>query len=146
MKMSVLIVILLILSCILYSFPSESEMNKMVNNSLEDETDTIPDKWIYDSLSDSEILIEYLKNYSHNYIPDRGYIPDSNTAISIAISILAPIYGKEIIDSEYPFHAVLVKDSVWLVYGSLPEGYTGGFAIIELAKKDCRVLRVTHGK
>ncbi|APV48322.1 hypothetical protein BWI17_00660 [Betaproteobacteria bacterium GR16-43] len=82
----------------------------------------------------------------HNYVPPNGYVPDAETAVQIAVAVWSPIYGREKIEQEKPYRAVL-KGDVWTVVGSLPSAYQlGGVAEIEISKKDGRVLRVTHGK
>jgi hypothetical protein len=81
----------------------------------------------------------------HNVKPKEGYVPNAETAIKIAVAVWEPIYGAETIAAEKPYVAVLNKD-VWIVQGSLPEGYVGGVAIAEIAKDDGRILRVSHGK
>jgi hypothetical protein len=75
--------------------------------------------------------------------PKRGYVPDEQTAIAIAVAVWAPIYGKALIEDEKPYHATL-KNGVWTVTGSLPEGYDGGSALAEIAQDDGRILRVIH--
>jgi hypothetical protein len=74
----------------------------------------------------------------------NGYIINENTAIEIAQAIWLPIYGEEI-NNERPFHAILKNDSIWVVEGT-QNADNGGTAYIEILKKDCRVLKVTHGK
>ena len=78
-----------------------------------------------------------------SYKPKRGYVPDEQTAIAIAVAVWNPIYGKEQIETEKPYHASL-RGGVWTVTGSLPEGWDGGTAIAEIAQNDGRVLRVIH--
>jgi hypothetical protein len=80
-----------------------------------------------------------------SYKPQDGYVPDAVTAIKIAVAVWEPIYGAAAIAEEKPYHAVL-RDGVWVVEGSLPEGFAGGVAIAEIAKDDGRILRVDHGK
>jgi len=80
----------------------------------------------------------------HNYKPREGYVPDETTAIKIAEAVWLPIYGDTIY-TEKPFKTVL-KNGVWIVEGSLPEGYVGGVAEIEIAKDDGKILRVSHGQ
>ena len=75
---------------------------------------------------------------------ETDLVPDSTTAIKIAEAIWLPIYGKMIYD-ERPYVATL-KDSVWIVEGTLEKYVSGGTAYIEIRKKDCRVLMVTHYK
>ena len=76
------------------------------------------------------------------------YVPDEETAIEIAETILTKRYG-EIILGQRPFKAELKKsdsqDSVWVVKGSLKEK-KGGVAIIVIRKKDCKVVRCVHEK
>ena len=81
----------------------------------------------------------------HSYLPRQGFVPDSLTAVRIAVAVLGPIYGDSQIQGEAPFRAVL-HGGVWTVAGTLPPGMVGGVAIAELAKSDARVLRVAHGK
>lgn len=81
----------------------------------------------------------------HNYIPVCGYVPDDSTAIKIAEAIWFPIYGETIYE-ERPFKAMLNEDDVWIVEGTLPEGFKGGVPYIEIRKRDCKILRVSHGK
>ena len=80
-----------------------------------------------------------------NYRPPAGYVPDAATAIRIAEAVWLPIYGKDQIESERPFIAELSSD-VWTVTGSLPEGWKGGTAEIEIRKTDGTILRVIHGE
>ncbi len=81
-----------------------------------------------------------------NYEPKDGYVPDEETAIAIAVAVWNPIYGKENIDAEKPFHANL-KNGIWTVTGSLPKGFDkGGTAIAEISKEDGRILRIIHEK
>ena len=105
----------------------------------------------------SMTLICFLSIAQSNYKPPKGYVPDEETAKKIAEAIWAPIYGREHIASEKPFEAKLVGDTVWLVEGSLhKENHglkngtltitSGGVAYIEIRKKDCKVLKVIHGK
>jgi hypothetical protein len=81
----------------------------------------------------------------HNYKPASGYVPDAETAVKIAVAVWEPIYGKETIAGEKPYQAKLVK-GVWIVEGSLPEGWKGGVALAEISKDNGKVLRISHGK
>jgi hypothetical protein len=89
------------------------------------------------------------KEEKHNVIPEKGYVPDEDTAIKIAIAVWIPIYGKEKIENEKPYIAEL-KDNVWYVQGSLPKQkgmiMVGGVAIAEIDKKTGAILRISHGK
>jgi hypothetical protein len=79
------------------------------------------------------------------YTPKNGFVPDESTAIAIAEAVLTPIYGRETVESERPYH-VKLEAGVWLVGGSLPEGRVGGVAVIKISRKDGRILFVSHGK
>ena len=73
------------------------------------------------------------------------YVPDKETAIKIAEAIWYPIYG-EMIFEEKPFVARLKNPGVWIVEGTFKYDVFGGVAYIEIQKKDCKILKVTHGK
>lgn len=84
----------------------------------------------------------------HAYVAPQGLVPDSATAVRIAVAVWTPIYGARQIRSEAPYRATL-RDSVWTVQGSLPCGglaCPGGVALAEIAKRDGRILRVSHGR
>jgi hypothetical protein len=84
-------------------------------------------------------------------IPDRGFVPDEQTAIRIAEAVWIPIYGEKMIASERPFTATL-KDDVWSVTGSVtglsdcPRGKVcvGGTAFAKIARRDGTILQVAH--
>jgi hypothetical protein len=75
-------------------------------------------------------------------MPTNGYVPDSQTAISIATAVALPVYGKKTIDSETPLHADL-KDNLWTVIGNPPKTL-GGELIVQLDKKTGAVLFLSH--
>ncbi|HZP78404.1 MAG TPA: NTF2 fold immunity protein [Pseudolabrys sp.] len=77
--------------------------------------------------------------------PITNLVPDEKTAVAIALAVLIPIYGQRQIWHEMPFRAKL-NDDVWRVEGSLPSGYVGGVAEIEISKEDARVISIIHGQ
>ena len=81
----------------------------------------------------------------HSYTPKGGFVPNERAAIAIAVAVWVPIYGEEQILMQKPYTATLVNDT-WVVEGSLPKNMAGGVARAEIAKKDGRIVRVTHGK
>jgi hypothetical protein len=93
---------------------------------------------------------------TRNYLPARGFVPDSATAVRIALAVWIPIYGEPQIMSEAPFVATLT-DSIWTVTGTKPRspgptvfllGYAvvgGGPAVARIARRDGRILLVTDG-
>ncbi|MBX7170889.1 MAG: YbbC/YhhH family protein [Pyrinomonadaceae bacterium] len=84
-------------------------------------------------------------NVSTNLETKFGYVPDEKTAIEIALKVWIPIYGKETIANEKPYHAIL-KNGVWTVSGSLPEDWDGGVASVQITQKDGKILKIIHGK
>lgn len=83
-------------------------------------------------------------NLIKGYFPKEGFVPDKNTAIKIAEAVWFPIYGESIYTKK-PYKIKLIK-GVWIIEGSLPEGYQGGVPYIEIQKKDGKILKVIHGK
>jgi hypothetical protein len=81
----------------------------------------------------------------HSYTPKDGFVPNESAAIAIAIAVWVPIYGAEAISKQRPYTATLVNGT-WIVEGSLRKQMAGGVARAEIAKKDGRILRVTHGQ
>jgi hypothetical protein len=81
----------------------------------------------------------------HNVKPVVGYVPNSESAITIAIAVWRPIYGRENIANQAPFTAVL-NGNTWFVSGSLPKATVGGVAIMEIDKISGKIIRVSHGK
>jgi hypothetical protein len=73
------------------------------------------------------------------------YVPNKETAIKIAEAIWLPIYGDEIYEKK-PFVARLKNAKVWIVEGTLEKEEVGGVPYIEIQKKDCKILKVYHGK
>ena len=84
-----------------------------------------------------------------SYKPAEGYVPTQGVAVMIAEAVLIPIYGKEKIDRQKPFKAVL-KGDVWFVEGVLRSSKgtatLGGVATIQISKISGEILLVTHSK
>ena len=81
----------------------------------------------------------------NSYKPKKGYVPDEETAIAIAVAVWIPIYGKEQIEYEKPYKASL-KNGIWTVTGSLPKGFKGGTAEARISQDSGCILRVIHYK
>lgn len=77
------------------------------------------------------------------YKPLSGYVPDAETAISIAKAVLAPIYGDAKINGEAPWHAGL-SQGVWTVVGTFNGKGNGGEAIIQIDKETASIKFVGH--
>ena len=81
------------------------------------------------------LFVTVASSYSQTgFIPKDGFVPDKKTAVAVAEAVLVPIYGKKQIESEKPLHASL-EDGIWIVTGSLPEGWIGGVAVVKLSKQ-----------
>jgi len=93
----------------------------------------------------ASILLSQAADPPHIVQPPEGLVSSAETAIAIAVAVWIPIYGRATIESEKPYRAQL-RDGVWTVEGSLPPGYVGGVAEIDIAKRDGRITRVSHGK
>lgn len=79
------------------------------------------------------------------YIPEGGFVPDSETAIRVAEAVWIPIYGEAVMNKK-PFKAELINDSLWIVVGTLHSGELGGVPYAEIQKADGRIVGVSHGK
>jgi len=83
----------------------------------------------------------------HSYRPEQGFVPNEATAVAIAEAVWLPIYGKQTLDKERPFRAVM-KNDVWTVTGTVDwvnKQDKGGVAIAEISRVDGRIIRVSHG-
>ena len=101
----------------------------------------------------SILLVTTLRGAEHNaakttkgYVPPNGFVPTAETAIAVAEAVLQPVYGKDQIESERPFKAVL-NGKVWVVSGSVPRHdpppgaeCPGGAAEIRISKQTGQVL------
>lgn len=81
----------------------------------------------------------------HSVMPEQGLVPDSATAIKIALAVWEPIYGAERLARQRPYRASL-QDGVWYVAGTLPVNRLGGTAEAEISQTNGAVLRVSHGR
>jgi len=81
----------------------------------------------------------------HSYIPPNGFVPDSLTAVRIATAVWNSNYSERQIRGEQPYRATL-RDGIWTVEGSLPKNSTGGVAVAKIAKRNGRIISVSHGK
>ena len=81
----------------------------------------------------------------HSYTPPNGFVPDSATAIRIAEAVLIPVYGDKEVTRQKPLLAELAK-GVWTVRGQLGPNVPGGVAMVQISKRDGRILRMSHEK
>jgi len=91
----------------------------------------------------------------HPYVPPNGFVPDSATAVNIAVAVWAPIYGAN--DCQTPPEqpvAAMLEDGVWTVTrGVVCPGYVEivpgvgvvkgppiDTEVVKIAKRDGRIL------
>ncbi|MFL9834611.1 NTF2 fold immunity protein [Chryseobacterium terrae] len=80
-----------------------------------------------------------------NEILVEKVIPDSQTAVNVAESILFKIYGKENITKQKPYDVNFIDD-YYVINGTLSRYKMGGTFLIIINSKDGKVIKLTHGK
>ena len=76
-----------------------------------------------------------------------GKIVDAKDVRDKADAIFVEIYGEETMKDERPYEAIYLEEQdVWIVEGTLKDGYVGGVATILIIGKDGKVLAVWHTK
>lgn len=96
----------------------------------------------------SSEMIEYDRQIADKHdvsLPKAGVVPDAETAKSIAMAVSIPVWGKDKVTSELPLHASM-KNGVWTVVGDFHPhgGKVGGELIVQVNKKDGRILSLLH--
>jgi hypothetical protein len=72
-------------------------------------------------------------------------IKDSLTAVNIAEPLLFSIYGKDNIIKQRPYEIHLL-DNYWVINGTLPKERVGGTFLIIIDSRDCKIIKIIHGK
>lgn len=72
-------------------------------------------------------------------------LPNEKVATEVAKLLLEQCYGESV-RRFYPLQARLTNKGIWVVRGTLPESMLGGVPEIQIRKRDCRVVRISHGK
>lgn len=80
---------------------------------------------------------------THSVVPKNGYVPDKETAMTIAYAVALPVYGREALDAEKPFRAEL-ESGKWTVLGTFHGKGDGGTLIVQIDKMGGRVLYLSH--
>lgn len=76
----------------------------------------------------------------------RNVVKNDEMAVQLAEVYVVYRYGKKLAEEEKPYLVEELSDS-WVVKGAdLPSDAAGGVFIIEINKKDGRVLNFIHGK
>jgi len=91
----------------------------------------------YSSLINKSIITE---NYSSDTL-----IKNKQALIKYAEPILFKTYSKEKILGEKPY-VISLKKGIWIMEGTLPDGYLGGTFHIEIKANDGNVIRIIHYK
>lgn len=98
------------------------------------------------SYAEQELKSALTDKSQHNVIDNKtAIIKDSLTAINVAEPILFSIYGKNNIAKQRPYEIYFI-DNYWVIGGTLPKEYLGGTFLIIIDSRDCKIIRITHGK
>jgi len=98
------------------------------------------------SYAEQELKSALTDKSQHNVIDNKTVIiKDSITAKSVAEPILFSIYGKSNIIKQRPYEIYSI-DNYWVIGGTLPKEYLGGAFLIIIDSRDCKIIRITHGK
>ena len=103
-------------------------------------SDSIPKGTFY--IKAPDLTLDYSRD-KPTY-PDSGYVPNEQTAAKIAEAVWISIYGERIYNQK-PYRVNLIKDSIWVVNGSVPSGGYDENAHIEIRKRDGKILTVFMG-
>lgn len=94
--------------------------------------------------TNGNILNKY--GISNNYKPENGIVPDEESAIKIANTVLVSIYGDSV-NNNMPFDVKFDKDyNSWVVNGTLKENEIGGVPNVIIKKSDGEIIAVWHTK
>lgn len=85
-----------------------------------------------------------LSSFNVSQTSKEFLVKDSKTAIEFAKVIWKPYYGK-LINTHKPFEASIVRDSIWIVQGTL-KTKKGGKPYLEFNAYDCTVYKISFGK
>jgi len=122
-----------------------NNQHNAINNTDKDSISGIQD---YTQLSEKEYLIMLLEQEVGKYrsvIPEKGFVPDEETAVKIAEAVLLPRYGERIYDDK-PFAAYLIFDSIWVVMSEYDGTCCGSSPHVEIKKSTGEILLVKYTK
>ncbi len=69
---------------------------------------------------------------------------DQQSAVKIAEVVLVAVYGRQVL-KERPW-VIKAQGEVFIIEGTLPPGYVGGVAYIEISRRNAQVIKLIHGK
>lgn len=99
---------------------------------------------IYRDIALNKIDTIDLNTFTRTY-PIDTIIPDKITAVKYAFLILSNVYGEKEIRGEFPLN-ISLEHSNWIITGSLPDGFIGGTAYININMKTGGVNKIIHFK
>ncbi len=135
------IVIVLFASCIIFFLYMNYNSTEYVIDDIYTRSDSVSPETLY--IPAPDLTLDYPRDKTTHH-PDGGYVPNELTAVRIAETVLVAIYGEKIYNQK-PYRINLIKDSIWVVNGSVPAGGYGENAHIEIRKKDGKILKVIMG-
>jgi hypothetical protein len=92
-------------------------------------------------------LINSLKDTTLHNVVNFEYliIKNKQEAIKFAETVLFEIYGRINIIKQRPYEAYYISN-YWVIIGTLPQGSHGGTFMIIIDSRNCKIVRITHGK
>ena len=89
--------------------------------------------------------LAFIQTTVADFKPADGFVPTKEVAIKIARPSGNPFMArsKSLVRSLFQTQ---LENGIWIVEGSLPNGYLGGVAEAHISKEDGRILSVKHGK
>ncbi len=90
------------------------------------------------------LAVFFLSSFNAKLTSKEFLIKDSKTAVEFAKVVWKPYYGK-LINAHKPFEASMVRDSIWIVQGTL-KTKKGGKPYLEFNAYDCTVYKMSFGK
>ncbi|MBO9728461.1 MAG: hypothetical protein J7623_07455 [Chitinophaga sp.] len=77
---------------------------------------------------------------------NNAQLSEEEKVLMIAKDTAIKVYGKRIIQGELPLVATKKNDSLWVVEGTMPDGFVGGTVYVEILRDSLKVVRMTHYK
>ena len=134
------IAIVLFVSCIIFLLYMNYNSTEYVIDDIYTRGDSVPSGTLY--MPAPDLTLDYPRDKT--IYPKDGYVPNELTAVRIAETVLVSIFGEKIYKQK-PYRINLIKDSIWVINGSVPGGGYGENAYIEIRKKDGKILKVIMG-
>lgn len=125
------VIYLFIIILLIYTASGQTKSNRLRSNR---------------KMAEQELKSALTDTKQHNFINNGELlIKDSKTAVNIVEPILFSVFGKNEIISERPYDIYYIN-KYWIISGTLPADYKGGTFLIIMDSRNCKILRLTHGK